>query len=86
MAWPVQFAGALAVALTGTIFLNFLFGSCWLFIDMAEDITKDLAAFSADVKSTEKRAELVERRRRRRRRQLVERFCDIIQLYSDAKQ
>lgn len=66
-----------ASAVLGVQFLNFVFGSCWLFIFIAEDITKDLAAFNTITKTTtsdENRAEVIKH------------FCDIVQNYTDAKQ
>lgn len=58
-------------------FLNMIFGSCWIFIVIAGDITNDVAAFNDTVEilsSTSDRAESLERIR------------DIIQNCSDAKQ
>lgn len=57
-------------------FSNIFFGSCGLFIFMAEDITQDVAAFNIISKT----ARLDENRR-----ELTSRFCEIAQFYSDAK-
>lgn len=75
IAWFLQFAGDCASFSITLIILNFMIGSCWLFIFFATDITNDLAAYNsedemANVNHVEK----------------LKRFCDIIQLYADAKQ
>ena len=61
---------------TATIFVSFYGASSWLFIYMAEDIKNDMAEFN-DIVKTQENVD---------RAELMERFCNIIQLYSDAKQ
>lgn len=75
MAWLVQSAGAT----TGSVYIqfcNFFFGSCWLFIFIAEDITQDVAGFNfiATTSTGQNCGELSKR------------FRDMVQIHSDAKQ
>lgn len=58
-------------------FSNIFFGSCGLFIFMAKDITRDMAAFNASAKTTTSDET---------HRKLTRSFCDIVQNYTDAKQ
>lgn len=74
VAWLSQFVGGCVGYAIAIPFLSLFFDSCWLFIFVAEDITHDLTAFNSDQAENEM---LVER---------LKRFCDIVQLYSDAKQ
>lgn len=53
----------------------FIAGSCWLFVAFVEDITSDLCALNAEIKSTNANQMDVKKR-----------FCEIINLYSDVKQ
>lgn len=76
MAWLVQSAMCATAGLTDIVFFNLIFGSCWLFIHMSEDTTMDLAAFNTDITSNRKKI----------RPQTMKSFCDIVQLYTDAKQ
>lgn len=76
MAWFAQCAGALTGGSIYTQFPNLVFGTCWLFIFIAEDITMEVDAFNVDVK----------RSLGRNRAKLTKRFCDMVQLYWDAKQ
>lgn len=55
--------------------LNLIFGLCWLFILIAEDITEDLITFNDDVKTAHEN-----------RAQLKKSFCDLVHVYSDAKE
>lgn len=73
VAWLSQFAGGASVASIYTQFLNIFIGSCWFFTFTAEDITQDVVAFNI-MQSAATKAELTRR------------FCDIVQIYSDAKQ
>lgn len=54
--------------------LCFLVGSCWIFIEITEDITKDLKHLKRN-KETD-----------RNNRKIKMRFFKIVQLFSDAKQ
>lgn len=72
-----QGAGSLFAAASVLQFLNLLFGSCWPFILIAVDITKDLEAFNNDVRTPSEN--LVNAK-------LTKCFCGLIQIYSDAKQ
>ena len=76
MAWLAQTAGVVAMMVQSTEYLSFITGSNYLFICMAKDVTSDVAEFN-DIVKTQKNPD---------RDELMERFCDIIQLYSDAKQ
>lgn len=57
-------------------FPSLLFGSCWIFITIAQDITHDVAAFNftATIISNKNRAELEER------------FRGMVHIYSETKQ
>lgn len=63
-------------------FYQYLFGSGWLFIFIANDIKEDLAAFNTDVTIFEN----VTKNRDEHRFKLTNKFCAIIQLYTDAKE
>lgn len=56
-------------------FLCLIFGSCWLFIFIAEDIAKDLIAFNIIAKTSNANHS-----------ELTKRFCDIVQIFTDAKE
>lgn len=79
MAWSGEFAGFEAGVIIAVPCFNIIFGSSWLFIIIAGDITNDVAAFNNSVKILVK-AKLNERV------QLMKRFCDITRNYSDTKQ
>lgn len=69
-----------AISAAGAIVLSVMFlilGSSWLFLTVADhDLTKELAAFNIDVKtSAEKDHE-----------ELMQRFCNIMQVFSDVKE
>lgn len=74
VAWFSQFTAFCAAFSISIPNISFFFGSCWLFIFVADDITKDLSTFNAGkVKNGNRVVKL-------------KRFCDIIQVYTDAKQ
>lgn len=75
MVWMFQSAEATVCAITIAQFLTLVFGSCWLFMFMAEDITQDVVAFNfiATTATDENCAELMSQ------------FCDLVQIYTDAK-
>lgn len=76
VAWTAQCAEVIPTATIIAQILSLIFGSCWLFICMAEDITQDVVEFSFIVTtSTDEN-----------RTELSKRFCDLIQIYSDAKE
>lgn len=70
----LQFAAGSATFLIAIPNVSFFCSSCWLFIFVADDITNDLMAFNR-VKA--KKENLVPK---------LKRFCEIIQIHSDAKQ
>lgn len=74
VAWFFQSAGIAAAATTTIVFYNFTFGSCWLFMVMAEEMTKELSALNTGVQANGNRAEWMAC------------LCDLIQLHSDAKE
>lgn len=76
MAWAVQFAGLLAVVLATISLYSLIFASCWLFVTITDDITQELVAFNIDVEISDGTDH----------DELMRYFCDIVQLYSDAKQ
>ena len=65
-----QFAGGCATYSFCIPTFSIIFGSCWLFIFIAEDIAKDLANFNSNETTNEN----------------LKRFCDVVQMYSDAKE
>lgn len=74
VAWLSQVFGGFAVFSAITPFYSLIFASEWLFIVIADSITKELNAFNHR-KITNKN-----------HKEMMHRFCDIIQLYSHAKQ
>lgn len=71
----IQFAATACILAVNVQFFCFFFGSCWLFISIANDITKELTDFNVVVKSSDGNHP-----------KLTKRFCDLVQVYSDAKQ
>lgn len=76
MAWLIQCIGAMPATINTVHFLNVIFGPGWLFICIAEDITQHVTAFNINVQSTSDKY----------RTKLPKSFCDLVQIYSDAKQ
>lgn len=56
-------------------FLNLTFGSCWLFMFIADDLGKDLTDFN-----------IVTHTSNANDAKLMEKFCDLVKIYTDAKQ
>lgn len=77
MAWMAQLTGNFAIILAVMSLLSLLFASCLLFTTIMNDISRELAAFNIDV-------EILHGTKRNAK--LVRRFCNNIQLYSEAKQ
>lgn len=71
-----QFAAAFAVLSSASAVLGFLVGSCLLFIDTVRDITTDLKLLNDDQSSSE----------RSNNQRIKVRFCNIVKIYSNAKQ
>lgn len=80
MAWIGVCAGLAAVIKISIAFFGIIFGSCWLFVVIAKDITNDVAAFNNTVETL--KIEHIDRNRA----ELLKSFCDIMQNYLDAKQ
>lgn len=80
-AWFAQFAGCIAIAIINNQFISAVFGSCWLFIFITEDMTNDVFAFN--VAAAEK---AIREHEHEHDGELRRRFCDLVQVYSDAKQ
>lgn len=74
--WIVQLAGLLVVVLALMSFYSLMFASCWLFVTITDDIAQELVAFNIDVDASSGS----------NHDELMRYFCDIVQLYSDAKQ
>lgn len=75
VAFALQSSGCICISWVYAQFTSFLFGSCWFFIFVAKDITTDFDTFNADVKSQDGN-----------RQKLRENFCNLIEIFSDAKQ
>ena len=75
VAWFGQAAGWTADTLMGVPQFIFPFGSSFLFIFIVEDITKDLADFNSKINTPNRNGQ-----------QAKEHFCQIIQIYLDAKE
>lgn len=73
--WFSQALGCTVAALVAIPYFCFFVGSCWLFIFIAEDITKDLVDFNSSAKNP-----------KTNRMKLLKQFNDVIQLYSDGKE
>lgn len=77
IAFTAQYAGALTEVSIYTQIVVLVFGTCYLFVIIAEDITKDLEAFNTaarTVGSANWKAEMMMR------------LCNLLQIYTDAKQ
>lgn len=79
LAWLAQLAGLAAMTQFSMGNFNIIFGSCWLFIVNAEDLTNDMTAFNNDTR-------LVNAKKSSDRSHLIKHICDIMQSYSNAKQ
>lgn len=77
LAWVAQSAGLASIMITVTLIIGIIFGSCWLFVAIAEDITNDMTAFNRIVETLKYKNDCAE---------LIDRFCDVIQIYTEAKQ
>lgn len=76
MAWLSQCAGAFSLVIAYTQSTNFVFGSCWLFICIIEDIAQDVFAFNSFATTTS----------HKNRVELTKSFSGIVQINSDVKQ
>lgn len=74
VAWFLQFAGGWATYSVIIPIFSFMIGLCWLFTFVAEDITRDVMAFNANVAAIKNSVKKMKQ------------FCGIVQLYSDATQ
>lgn len=70
-----QDVGAISFGCLFTQFYNLFFGSCYIFTAMFADITEDAIKFNVAAQTS-----------KGNRSELMERFCGLIQLYSDANQ
>lgn len=70
-----QCAGAVTVFCTHARFLILIIVTAWLFIVFADDITRDMVAFNVSAQTTNEN-----------HAKLTRDFCDLIQIYSDAKE
>ena len=75
-AWLTQCVGIAATVTACISFFNCVFASCWLFMVIIEDITNDMAAFNNSIETLNDG----------HRADLMDHFCKIIQLYTNAKQ
>lgn len=69
-----QSAGTYAAIISGVTSIAFFICSCWLFVCIAKDITTDLPLLDCSKKSKPDDPTMKQR------------FCTIIQMYSDARQ
>lgn len=76
MAVLAQLGGVFQTGITFGQNLNYFFGACWLIKFIAEDITKDVTRFNTAA------AEPCDGNREA----LTKRFCDLVKIYSYAKQ
>lgn len=77
VAWLAQLAGIACIFIVAITFFGIIFGSSWLFIVIAKDISNDMAAFNQTVEKPLKGND---------RKDAIKRFSDIVQKYSDAKE
>lgn len=75
IAFLSQAAGSLTILVAYIQLVNLIVGSCWIFIVIAGDITKDATAFNKEAHTSNGN-----------RIEMVKRFRDLVQTYSDAKQ
>lgn len=76
VAWLSEITGCFATCAVEIPFNSLIFASSWLFIAINDDLTRELVAFNVDLETLNKNGYL----------EFVRRFCDIIQLSSDAKE
>lgn len=70
-----QMFGALFIVVIAMQVMNLVYESCWFFVAIARDLTKELAEFNKDVRPSNGNRE-----------QMTKRFCKLAQTFSDAKQ
>lgn len=75
LAWFVEYVGLTAIVVTSTPLYCIVFGSCFLLIVIAKDITQDTVAFNTAVKTINAKD----------RTQLMKQFCKIVRNWEDAK-
>lgn len=76
VAWLSEILALSAGSLSIFPVLSSIFASSWLFITIADaDLTQEMANFNIDVKASGEHGD----------GELIIRFCNIVQLYSDAK-
>lgn len=80
MKWLAECIGSSALTVTAIPSFNIAVGSCWLFMVIADDITNDMVEFNNAVKLLKVKCKFSDRV------ELMERFRENIQNYSDAKQ
>lgn len=80
MAWFCESAGEFAVFFAVIPFFSYLFGSCCLFICIADDIREDLTVFNILTAHTAKKSDV------ENRVELMNRYRSNVQVYLDAKQ
>lgn len=76
VAWFIQLAANFSLNLSVIPFFILMFASSWLFVAITDEITQELTAFNNNIKI------LAEKNHGK----LIRCLCDIIQLYSNAKQ
>lgn len=77
VAWFWQSTASCSIHVALVPVLTLIAASSWFFATIADEMTQELAAFNNDVKASKGKDDDAEIERR---------FCDIIQLYSDAKE
>lgn len=70
-----QWIGSVSAAGVVVQFLSLVFGSCWFFIFITNDINRDLAAFKTAIETPNENQS-----------DLTKRFCNLVQIYSDVKE
>lgn len=76
IAFIAEYAGALTGVCVYMQVLVLVFGTSYLFIIIAEDITQDLAALDIAAQSSDGNRDA----------KLMKYFCDLVEIYSDTKQ
>lgn len=84
MAWFCESFAISVVGLAIVPFFVYLVGACWLFIFIADDIKEDLRAFNSN-EITIEHATKTNKANDNQHVKLMNRFCAIVQLYTDAK-
>lgn len=76
-AWLSELISVIAICAAVIPTLSLIFASSWLFVTITDDdLIREVAKFNNNIKISQEKDHV----------KLMQRFCDIVQVYSDAKE